>query len=74
MRAPDLRAPSAKPLLHAAGVFTAIDGRDFWNFQYYFLDPAKETQDLDAREVLRADVAVLGRADEPDGRAVIEQT
>ncbi|MBL8381085.1 MAG: FAD-dependent oxidoreductase [Burkholderiales bacterium] len=34
------------------GVFTAIDGRDFWNFQYYFLDPAKETEHLDAREVL----------------------
>jgi 2-polyprenyl-6-methoxyphenol hydroxylase-like FAD-dependent oxidoreductase len=23
------------------GVFTAIDGRELWNFQYYFLDPAK---------------------------------
>ena len=33
-------------------VFTAINGRDFWNFQYYFLDPARETADLDAREVL----------------------
>ncbi|MBL8384993.1 MAG: FAD-dependent monooxygenase [Burkholderiales bacterium] len=36
----------------AFGVFTAIDGRDFWNFQYYFLDPAKETAALDARDVL----------------------
>jgi 2-polyprenyl-6-methoxyphenol hydroxylase-like FAD-dependent oxidoreductase len=36
----------------AFGVFTAIDGRDFWNFQYYFLDPTKEMQGLDAREVL----------------------
>ena len=36
----------------AFGVFTAIDGRDFWNFQYYFLDPARDTADLDAREVL----------------------
>ena len=34
------------------GVFTAINGRDFWNFQYYFLDPAKETEALDAKEVL----------------------
>ncbi len=34
------------------GVFTAINGSDFWNFQYYFLDPAKETAHLDAREVL----------------------
>jgi 2-polyprenyl-6-methoxyphenol hydroxylase-like FAD-dependent oxidoreductase len=36
----------------AFGVFTAIDGRDFWNFQYYFLDPSRETQDLDPRDVL----------------------
>ncbi len=36
----------------AFGVFTAIDGRDFWNFQYYFLDPTKETEHLDARDVL----------------------
>jgi 2-polyprenyl-6-methoxyphenol hydroxylase-like FAD-dependent oxidoreductase len=36
----------------AFGVFTAIDGHDFWNFQYYFLDPTKETEHLDAREVL----------------------
>ena len=34
------------------GVFTAINGSDFWNFQYYFLDPAKETAHLDARAVL----------------------
>ena len=36
----------------AFGVFTAINGRDFWNFQYYFLDPARETAGLDARDVL----------------------
>lgn len=34
------------------GVFTAIDGKALWNYQYYFLDPAKETQDLDPREIL----------------------
>ncbi|MEM7445138.1 MAG: FAD-dependent oxidoreductase [Pseudomonadota bacterium] len=34
------------------GVFTAIDGKELWNYQYYFLDPAKETRDLDAKEVL----------------------
>jgi 2-polyprenyl-6-methoxyphenol hydroxylase-like FAD-dependent oxidoreductase len=34
------------------GVFTAIDGAELWNFQYYFLDPARETQDIDATEVL----------------------
>jgi len=34
------------------GVFTAINGSDFWNFQYYFIDPARETEALDAREVL----------------------
>jgi 2-polyprenyl-6-methoxyphenol hydroxylase-like FAD-dependent oxidoreductase len=36
----------------AFGVFTAIDGRDSWSFQYYFLDSAKETAQLDAHEVL----------------------
>jgi len=43
----------------AFGVFTAIDGRELWSFQYYFLDPAKETGELDAREVL---TRAVGRA------------
>lgn len=34
------------------GVFTAIDGDRLWNYQHYFLDPSKETRDLDARAVL----------------------
>ncbi len=34
------------------GVFTAIDGAELWNFQYYFLDPAKATEDLDAAKIL----------------------
>ena len=34
------------------GVFTAIDGKELWNYQYYFLDPAKETRDLDPSLVL----------------------
>lgn len=34
------------------GVFTAIDGRRRWSFQFYFLDPAKETRDLDPQDVL----------------------
>lgn len=34
------------------GLFTAIDGRDEWNFQFYFLDPAKRTDDLDPGAVL----------------------
>ena len=34
------------------GVFTAINGSDFWSFQYYFIDPARETASLDVREVL----------------------
>jgi 2-polyprenyl-6-methoxyphenol hydroxylase-like FAD-dependent oxidoreductase len=34
------------------GVFTAIDGRELWNYQYYFLDPAKATEQLDAETVL----------------------
>jgi len=34
------------------GVFTAIDGKELWNYQYYFLDPAKETRDLDPALVL----------------------
>ncbi|MCP5471586.1 MAG: FAD-dependent oxidoreductase [Sinobacteraceae bacterium] len=34
------------------GVFTAIDGVELWNFQYYFLDPTKQTEELDARQIL----------------------
>ncbi len=34
------------------GVFTAIDGRELWNFQYYFLDPAKATETLDPQAIL----------------------
>jgi 2-polyprenyl-6-methoxyphenol hydroxylase-like FAD-dependent oxidoreductase len=34
------------------GVFTAIDGRERWLFQYYFLDKSKETRDLDPRAIL----------------------
>jgi len=34
------------------GVFTAIDGVELWNYQYYFLDPTKATEDLDARQIL----------------------
>lgn len=34
------------------GVFTAIDGRRRWSFQFYFLDAAKETRDLDPQDVL----------------------
>ncbi len=34
------------------GLFTAIDGKGEWLYQHYFLDPAKQTRDLDARDVL----------------------
>ncbi|XWN31033.1 MAG: FAD-dependent oxidoreductase [Devosia sp.] len=34
------------------GVVTAIDGRRYWNFQFYFLDPNKRTDTLDPEEVL----------------------
>ncbi|MCU0761156.1 MAG: FAD-dependent oxidoreductase [Steroidobacteraceae bacterium] len=34
------------------GVFTAIDGAELWNYQYYFLDPAKATEDLDPVQIL----------------------
>lgn len=34
------------------GVFTAIDGVELWNYQYYFLDPAKATEELDAEKIL----------------------
>ena len=29
------------------GVFTAIDGRELWNYQHYFLDPTKATDNVD---------------------------
>lgn len=34
------------------GLFTAIDGHAEWNFQFYFLDPARRTDDLDPADVL----------------------
>ena len=34
------------------GVVTAIDGRELWNYQYYFLDPAQQTEQLDATAIL----------------------
>lgn len=34
------------------GVFTAVDGRDLWSFQYYFLDANRTTEDLDPEEIL----------------------
>lgn len=34
------------------GVFTAIDGRELWSYQYYFLDASRPTEGLDPREVL----------------------
>jgi 2-polyprenyl-6-methoxyphenol hydroxylase-like FAD-dependent oxidoreductase len=34
------------------GLFTAIDGHAEWLFQFYFLDPTKRTDLLDAKEVL----------------------
>lgn len=34
------------------GVFTAIDGRARWCFQFYFLDPSRRTDDLDPVDVL----------------------
>ena len=35
-------------------MFTAINGRDLWNYQYYFLDKSKETSDVDPAKVLYA--------------------
>ena len=35
------------------GVFTAIDGKELWSFQYYFLDPSRSTESIDAAEVDR---------------------
>lgn len=34
------------------GVFTAIDGVELWNYQYYFLDSSKQTADLDPQKIL----------------------
>lgn len=34
------------------GVFTAIDGVELWNYQYYFLDPARATETLDPEKIL----------------------
>lgn len=34
------------------GVFTAIDGSELWNYQYYFLDPAKATETADPAAIL----------------------
>jgi 2-polyprenyl-6-methoxyphenol hydroxylase-like FAD-dependent oxidoreductase len=34
------------------GVFTAIDGKELWNFQYYFLDPAKQAEPVDPKGIL----------------------
>ena len=36
------------------GVFTAIDGREVWGFQHYFLDPADETRTPDPVAILHA--------------------
>lgn len=34
------------------GVFTAIDGQDVWNYQYYWADPARTADAADAQAVL----------------------
>lgn len=34
------------------GVFTAVNGRDLWSYQYYFLDRNRVTRDLDPEEIL----------------------
>lgn len=36
------------------GVFMAIDGKDLWSFQYYFVDPAKDEAAIDPKTVLQA--------------------
>ncbi len=36
----------------AFGVFTAIDGRDVWNYQHYWADPTRSTEGEDATTVL----------------------
>ncbi len=35
------------------GVFTAIDGKEVWNYQHYFLDPSRDTDHLDPKEILQ---------------------
>ncbi len=37
---------------HSFGVFTAINGRDLWNYQHYFLDPTLATKDIDPQEAI----------------------
>lgn len=49
------------------GVFTAVDGRELWSYQYYFLDPSRSTENLDPREVL---FRAVGRPFEFELRAV----
>lgn len=34
------------------GVFTAIDGIELWNYQYYFLDPTRSTEEPDVTAIL----------------------
>ena len=34
------------------GVFTAIDGKELWNYQYYFLYPTRSTTEPDAADIL----------------------
>jgi 2-polyprenyl-6-methoxyphenol hydroxylase-like FAD-dependent oxidoreductase len=34
------------------GVFTAINGRDLWNYQHYFLDPKAATHDIDPQAAI----------------------
>ncbi|WP_424139553.1 FAD-dependent oxidoreductase [Roseomonas chloroacetimidivorans] len=34
------------------GVFTAINGRDLWNYQHYFLDANVPTRDIDPKEAV----------------------
>ncbi len=40
------------------GVFTAIDGRELWNYQHYFLDPDESPDSVDPR---RAIFEAMGR-------------
>jgi len=59
-RAPDFLATHGKGLANlyfclspdAFGVFTAIDGRETWNYQHYWADPAREAGQEDAATVL----------------------
>ena len=34
------------------GVFTAIDGKELWSYQLYFLDPTRKTLEIDPKETL----------------------